>query len=409
MLYNAAPMEGITTYIYRRAHARWYGGIDKYFTPFIAGKKMTAREVRDILPENNDGVVLVPQILTNKAGDFLEIAQRIAAYGYDTVNLNLGCPSGTVTAKKRGAGFLGEPEALDAFLAEIYEKCPLKISIKTRLGIQDLKEWDRLLDIYAKYPVQELIVHTRLLREFYTGAPHPEAYAKAAERLHSRNIGSADSAGIPLCYNGDILSAESLWDLRSGTAGIGTPIDRVMIGRGLLRNPALGRQLRADAAHTATGQSKSDAMPAIAAEQMQSVTMFATAAEQTQSGTMPAITAEQMQSVTMSAIADEQTQTCNGCNVCHDFDCMHDRERLRAFHDEILDGYREIMSGDSPVLFKMKDLWTYMIMAFASPDSAQSSTQPGRQTFEKYLKKIRKADRISEYLIAVDNLFREQG
>ena len=135
MLYYAAPMEGITTYIYRRAHARFYGGIDKYFTPFIAGKKMTTREVRDILPENNAGVALVPQILTNKADDFLEIADRLASYGYDTVNLNLGCPSGTVTAKKRGAGFLGEPEALDAFLYEIYEKCPLQISIKTRLGI----------------------------------------------------------------------------------------------------------------------------------------------------------------------------------------------------------------------------------------------------------------------------------
>lgn len=154
MLYYAAPMEGITTYIYRRAHARFYGGIDKYFTPFIAGKKMTTREVRDILPENNAGVALVPQILTNKAADFLEIADRLAAYGYDTVNLNLGCPSGTVTAKKRGAGFLGEPESLDAFLYEIYEKCPLQISIKTRLGISDLKEWERLLDIYARYPVQ---------------------------------------------------------------------------------------------------------------------------------------------------------------------------------------------------------------------------------------------------------------
>ena len=179
MLYYAAPMEGITTYIYRRAHARFYGGIDKYFTPFIAGKKMTTREVRDILPENNAGVALVPQILTNKAGDFLEIANRLAAYGYDTVNLNLGCPSGTVTAKKRGAGFLGEPEALDAFLYEIYEKCLLQISIKTRLGISDLREWESLLDIYARYPVQELIVHTRLLQEFYTGAPHPEAFAMA--------------------------------------------------------------------------------------------------------------------------------------------------------------------------------------------------------------------------------------
>ena len=335
MLYYAAPMEGITTYIYRRAHARFYGGIDKYFTPFIAGKKMTTREVRDILPENNAGVALVPQILTNKAGDFLEIANRLAAYGYDTVNLNLGCPSGTVTAKKRGAGFLGEPEALDAFLYEIYEKCLLQISIKTRLGISDLREWESLLDIYARYPVQELIVHTRLLQEFYTGAPHPEAFAMALCRLRDTAGESARSAETALCYNGDILSAESLSDIQASVAAwihgpgqrdennknnrtgeaahtaLGTPVmDRIMIGRGLLRNPALARQLQTGCLPDAASQTASP----------------------DPSGTEPAAS-----------------------------DCHHssqNAETLRAFHDVILNDYREIMSGDLPVLFKMKDLWT---------------------------------------------------
>lgn len=379
MLYYAAPMEGITTYIYRRAHARFYGGIDKYFTPFIAGKKMTTRETRDVLPENNEGVVLVPQILTNKAGDFLEIARRLAAYGYDAVNLNLGCPSGTVAARKRGAGFLSEPEALDAFLYEIYEKCPLKISVKTRLGISNPDEWDRLLSVYAKYPLQELIIHTRLLQEFYTGATHPEAYALAARRLRATDGGQTWSAGIPLCYNGDILSAESLADVQARVAAcIDDPdscgicgrngrndendsrgetddtfahppvIDRVMIGRGLLRNPALATQLRT-ASLTAT-----------------------------------------------DLTAQSQAHSKN-------------TEILRAFHDEILDGYREIMSGDLPVLFKMKDLWTYMIMNFTPSDSSHSPEEPGpdRQSVAKYLKKIRKAERIPEYLLAVDTLFRE--
>ena len=118
MQYYLAPMEGITTYIYRNAHARYFGGIDKYFTPFISDKNLVAnknfisdksmnsREIRDILPENNVGTPLVPQVLTNHADRFLAVAAKIASYGYDTVNLNLGCPSGTVTAKKRGSGFL---------------------------------------------------------------------------------------------------------------------------------------------------------------------------------------------------------------------------------------------------------------------------------------------------------------
>ncbi|MDE6844315.1 MAG: tRNA-dihydrouridine synthase family protein, partial [Lachnospiraceae bacterium] len=181
MMYYLAPMEGITTYIYRNAHARYFGGIDKYFTPFISDKNLAAnknsvsdksmnsREIRDILPDHNAGIPLVPQVLTNHADRFLAVASKIASYGYDTVNLNLGCPSGTVTAKKRGSGFLSVPDELDAFLYEIYEKCPLKISIKTRLGVSDLSEWDRLLNIYAKYPIHELIIHTRLQQEFYTG------------------------------------------------------------------------------------------------------------------------------------------------------------------------------------------------------------------------------------------------
>lgn len=381
MLYYAAPMEGITTYIYRQAHARWYGGVDKYFTPFIAGRKMTSRERRDILPENNTGLTLVPQILTNKADDFLDIAGQLASYGYDTVNLNLGCPSGTVTAKKRGAGFLSDPDALDAFLYEIYEKCPLKISIKTRLGVSGLTEWNRLLDIYAKYPVQELIIHTRLLQEFYTGQTHPEAYAEAMERLHP--------AGIPLCYNGDIRSEESLQktvhtvlenlpaadtgripgsdEPQHPDAGSGAAfperyddLDRIMIGRGLLRNPALAKQLR---------QPRQPKLP------------------------------------DQGSIEKDRNPY----------------ETLRAFHDEILDGYRQIMSGDLPVLFKMKDLWTYMIFAFTESESVNTgfidtytathsaSALSDRRNIDRHLKKIRKADRLSEYKIAVDSLFREYG
>ena len=132
MKFYLAPMEGITTYIYRNAYNHYFGGIDKYFTPFIASKKMNRRERNEILPAHNQSLTVVPQILANRSEEFLKIAEKIAEYGYGTVNLNLGCPSGTVTARKRGAGFLGVPDELDRFLYEIYERSPLKISIKTR-------------------------------------------------------------------------------------------------------------------------------------------------------------------------------------------------------------------------------------------------------------------------------------
>lgn len=303
-----APMEGITTHIYRNAYNRCFGGIDKYFTPFIASRKLNRRELDEILPEHNENIEVVPQILTNRADEFLQITERIAGYGYRTVNLNLGCPSGTVAARKRGAGFLSVPDELDSFLYEIYERSPIRISVKTRIGVESIDEWERLLAIYRQYPIDELIIHPRLQRELYKFAPHKEAFAAAAAALPD----------LPLCYNGDITSEKSCVELQNAIP----EADCIMIGRGILRNPSLAAQLKkADAAKLST------------------------------------------------------------------------RENLRAFHDEIFAGYAARMAGETPTLFKMKDLWTYLSESFAASD--------------RYLKKIRKASDYAEYRIAVGNLFRE--
>ena len=224
MKYYLAPMEGLTTYTFRMAYHKHYKDFDTYFTPFLANKNLNSRELNEILPEHNAGMNLVPQILTNRSDEFLSIAKRIAEYGYNTVNLNLGCPSGTVVAKKRGSGFLGEPYELDRFLSEIFEKCPLNISIKTRIGMDSIEEWEDILKIYRKYPLAELIVHPRLQKEFYKGTPHRDAFALAKEMLN-----------CPLCYNGDIVSPETLDSLTAEFPDLNT----VMIGRGLLQRPWL--------------------------------------------------------------------------------------------------------------------------------------------------------------------------
>lgn len=229
MKYYLAPMEGLTTYTFRNAWHKYYGDADKYFTPFISNRHMNSRERNDVLPEHNQGMETVPQILTNRADEFLELTRALADYGYRTVNLNLGCPSGTVVARNRGAGFLGVPGELENFLDEIFEKCPLKISIKTRIGMQNLEEWNRLLSIYEKYPLEELIIHPRLQKEGYGGTPHLEAFAEALSRL-----------SVPLCYNGDIVSEDSLNRVLAFLPGT----ESVMIGRGILQNPGLMAELR---------------------------------------------------------------------------------------------------------------------------------------------------------------------
>ena len=320
MKYYMAPMEGLTGYVYRNAYHKFFRPMDRYFTPFIANKKMSNREIRDLLPEHNEGMHVVPQILTNRSEDFLVVAKEIAQYGYDTVNLNVGCPSGTVVAKGRGAGLLAEPEVLDRFLYEIFEGYAGKISVKTRIGMEDENEWQDILAVYEKYPLEELIIHPRVRKDFYKGKPRLDAFSYAMEE-----------SGHRLCYNGDICSAEDLQDRKERFPDL----DRVMLGRGLLCNPFL---------------------------------------------------------IEMSKTADDVGRK-TADDAAHDH-MQEKKDRLYAFHQEILEGYIQIMSGDRNVLFRMKELWCYLGDCFTNAD--------------KYLKKIKKSERLVAYQAAVDALFREQ-
>ena len=230
MRYYAAPMEGITGYLYRRAHHRYFPGVDRYFTPFLSPSqfhKWTHKEQQEIAPDHNAGLPVVPQLLTKRAEDFLWAAEELGQRGFQQVNLNLGCPSGTVVAKGKGAGFLGRPEELADFLDEIFTKSPLKISIKTRLGLEDPEEFPALLALFNRYPVEELIVHARVQRDFYRGEARWQIFRQAYQK-----------SVAPVYYNGDLFRAEEC--SRAGELCPG--LEGVMAGRGLIANPALLRQ-----------------------------------------------------------------------------------------------------------------------------------------------------------------------
>lgn len=227
MKYYMAPLEGVTTWIYRRAQAEIYGPLDKYFIPFLEPhekRDFKTREREEILPEHNEGLHAVPQILTNRADGFLKLASALRSMGYQEVNLNLGCPSRTVVSKGKGSGFLAKPEELDHFLEEIFAGADVRISIKTRIGKDSPEEFGRLLEIFNKYPLEELIVHPRVQADYYENEPRLWVYREAAAK--SRN---------PLCYNGDLFTAGHIGQFREQFP----KEERVMIGRGLIRNPGL--------------------------------------------------------------------------------------------------------------------------------------------------------------------------
>ena len=229
-----APMEGITYSAYRRLHAQFFPGADRFYAPFIAPDstgRFKAGSLRDVLPENNAGVRLVPQLLCNAAAPFLAVARELAALGYEEVNLNAGCPSGTVVAKHKGAGMLGDPAALDACLAEIFSRCPLRVSVKTRLGLHSAAEFPALLAVYRQYPLSRLIVHVRDRDGLYRSAPDREAFAAALD------------CPFPVEYNGNLFTPADMAALRARYPALRA----AMLGRGAVANPALFRQLRGGA------------------------------------------------------------------------------------------------------------------------------------------------------------------
>lgn len=227
MKYYLAPMEGITGYVYRNSYRRFFNNIDKYFTPFIVpneSKNLNTKEFKDVLPENNKGINIIPQILTNDSKGFITTSRKLQKLGYNEVNLNLGCPAGIVVSKNRGSGFLAKREELDMFLDEIFKIDDMKISIKTRIGKDRPEEFYKLIKIYNKYPIEELIIHPRTQKDFYGNKPNLKVFKDALSL--STN---------PVCYNGDIFTAYDHNDLIKTFPEVKT----IMIGRGILANPGL--------------------------------------------------------------------------------------------------------------------------------------------------------------------------
>ncbi len=246
MRYYLAPMEGITGWVYRQVQHECFPAFDKYFTPFLVPRQKKvfhAKEIRDILPENNEGMTLVPQLLTNRAEDFIRGARLLAGYGYHEVNLNLGCPSGTVVSRGRGAGFLASPQLLKAFLDEVFSAFPdpagkpdgMAVSIKTRLGMEDAEEFVPLIELYRQYPLKELIVHPRVREDYYGNRPDWEAFA-----------GALPNTPFPVIYNGDLFAVSDLTRFRERFADVGT----VMLGRGAVADPSLLRQMKGGTPYT---------------------------------------------------------------------------------------------------------------------------------------------------------------
>ena len=227
MRYYFAPMEGLTDSIYRQLHHTYFPGITQYYTPFFSPtvhRRLTPKERRELPPADSLGFCTVPQILTKNAGDFLWMAQQCKDLGYTEVNLNLGCPSGTVTAKGKGSGMLLDLDGLDLFLSQIFHETPVAISVKTRLGFHSAEEFPRILEIFNRYPIKELTVHPRVRNAFYKGDVDMDAFTYAV-----------NNSQAPVCFNGNINTRQATESICQSYPQVGA----AMVGRGLIGDPGM--------------------------------------------------------------------------------------------------------------------------------------------------------------------------
>ncbi len=293
MNFYLAPLEGITGYIFRNAFNEFFGaGVDKYYTPFLAlcpKKGITDRDRREVLPDNNKVKRLVPQVMTVSAVDFRKAKCMLREQGYEEININLGCPARTVTSKGRGSGALADLTKLESFLDEVYSDGDMNISIKTRIGVEQPDEFWKILEIYNKYPVKELTIHPRVMKELYRGTTHRDIFIEA--------LGMAK---MPVCYNGDINTIDDyivLSELLQKASG--GPVSGVMIGRGMLKDPAIIRKLHAFDLSAGASAGELNKLEAT-------------------------------------------------------------RDELLGFVLKLQHDYAEIFYGDTPVLHKMKELWAFL-------------------------------------------------
>ena len=233
MNYYVAPMEGLTDRVWRQAHQKWFGWAGapaKYYAPFLSppeNRVLIKKKMAELAPEANPGAPVVPQLLAKDGALAAWMVGQLRQLGYTEVNLNFGCPSGTVTAKGKGSGMLRDLDKLDVFLAALFAEAEGPLTVKTRLGVEKPEEFAAVLEVYNRYPIAELTIHPRVMRQQYRGIADREAFAKALPECR-----------MPVCYNGDLTTVEQIRALEAEFPAV----QSLMVGRGIIADPALFRQ-----------------------------------------------------------------------------------------------------------------------------------------------------------------------
>ena len=221
-----APLQGYTEAAYRNMHALYFGGIDTYYTPFVRLEKgeLRRKDIRDIEPAHNQVSRLVPQLMASQADKAETILTLLVQKGYKEVDINMGCPFPLLAKRHNGSGILPYPEEVAALLSIITKHPDIRFSVKMRLGWEQPTECLALLPLLNTLPLKQIALHPRLGKQQYKGTVDIESFAAFY-----------DNCRQPLVYNGDLMSVEDIQRIVNRFPQLAG----IMIGRGLLSNPAL--------------------------------------------------------------------------------------------------------------------------------------------------------------------------
>ncbi len=228
----SSPLQGFTDFRFRNAQNKLFGGIDTFYSPYIRlnGKMVIkASYERDLLPENNLDLEVIPQVITNDADEFLFVAKYVRELGYKELNWNLGCPYPMVTKSGMGSGLISNTGKIDQILERVHNETDILVSMKMRLGYESPQEIIDVLPILDTYPLKNIAIHARLGKQLYKGGVDLDGFQKCI-----------DTTKHKLYYNGDITSVAKFHEMQERYPSI----DHWMIGRGLISDPFLPSMIK---------------------------------------------------------------------------------------------------------------------------------------------------------------------
>ncbi|MGV6861028.1 MAG: tRNA dihydrouridine synthase [Putridiphycobacter sp.] len=233
----SSPLQGFTDFRFRNAFQKYFGGIDTFYAPYIRlnGKfNIKASYQRDLDPKNNQGLTVIPQIMTNSAEEFLFVAKYVKSLGYDELNWNLGCPYPMVTKRGMGSGLICEPVKIDDILNRVFNEADIKVSMKMRMGYETAQEILTTLPVLDKYPLQNISIHARIGKQLYKGGVDLQGFEKCLDKTKH-----------PIYYNGDITTVSRFNEMVKQFPSV----NHWLIGRGLIADPFLPQMIKKNTEH----------------------------------------------------------------------------------------------------------------------------------------------------------------